>query len=463
MILLGIGPAPEWALRRITEAGGRPVIVGGYVRDVLLAQCPPNDIDVEVFGLTLEQLMAALGKGTEEIGDSFGVVIRPNIKYNEQPVQFSLPRRREIKTGEAHTDFTVELDPQMSYEDAALRRDLTINSLGIDWISREILDPFNGQEDWQEKIARPVNLVTFAEDHLRILRAAQFMSRFELKPAPELIELGKTMTQEHLASERVHGEWSKLLMKGSKPSKGVAFLRDIGWLEKFYPELAHLESVPQDTHWHPEGNVLNHTLEVIDRAANRRNKVPEEHREAFMFAALVHDVGKGDHTEQHDDGKITAYRHEKSDLIPQTLELLSKKAHVRVYGKYFANQHMKKTGVLLGRKRSVRRFVRKADSPDVVWSIYHLWAADGGSNWAHQNPDVVAKLEDAIEFVYKKGDTYQDRPQLPVNGKDIMDLGVPQGPQIGELLEFVADLVDDGNTDKEELLRLVQERLSEGA
>ncbi|MEM7231251.1 MAG: hypothetical protein AAF517_03700, partial [Planctomycetota bacterium] len=158
----------------IGEAGGRALLVGGFVRDQLLGVAS-KDYDIEVYDLELAALEAVLGRFGEviKIGRAFGVL---QVKGLE--VDFALPRR-DSKTGAGHRGFVVELDPTLEYEEAARRRDLTINSIALDVNTGEVLDPHGGREDLEAKRLRATDPNHFSEDPLRGLRVAQFAARFE--------------------------------------------------------------------------------------------------------------------------------------------------------------------------------------------------------------------------------------------------------------------------------------------
>ena len=152
----------------------------------------------------------------------------------------------------------------MTPEEAAKRRDFTMNSVSLDPFTGELIDPFNGLEDIRNRMLRPTSK-HFSEDPLRILRGFQFVSRFGLSWSVDLITAGWRLRKEFdsLPQERIREEWLKWAERSISPSLGLHFLEDVGWLELF-PEIAALRDVPQDSAWHPEGTVLNHTRHVVD-------------------------------------------------------------------------------------------------------------------------------------------------------------------------------------------------------
>ena len=219
--------------RMVKAEGGRALLVGGCVRDALMGG-EPKDIDVECFGIAPDRLRAILSErfALDLVGASFGV-----LKLSHLDVDVAIPRR-ETKLGLGHRAFEMEYDPTLTVRDASARRDFTVNAIYRDPLTDEIVDPWNGRADLERKTLRHVS-GHFREDPLRVLRGMQFVARFGLSAAPETIEVCRAMTPEGLASERLFGEWSKLILKGVEISKGLNFLRDVGWV-KYYPELERL-------------------------------------------------------------------------------------------------------------------------------------------------------------------------------------------------------------------------------
>ncbi|PIP58717.1 MAG: polynucleotide adenylyltransferase [Verrucomicrobia bacterium CG_4_10_14_3_um_filter_43_23] len=270
------------------EIGGRAVCVGGCVRDALLGQ-EPKDIDIEVFGVDPQILEEALSQRYEvlPIGKDFGVL---SIKqYN---IDVSVPRK-EFKRGEGHRGFQINADPNLSFKDAAARRDFTINAISWDPLTDELIDPYYGLEDLQNKILRHTS-PKFTEDPLRVLRGMQFIARFELTPDKHTVALSRGIYPENLSKERIFEEWKKLILLGKKPSLGLKFLKDTHWVIHF-PELENLIDCAQDPEWHPEGDVWSHTLYCMDAFANER--IGDEFEDLVVgLAVLCHDFGKPDTT-----------------------------------------------------------------------------------------------------------------------------------------------------------------------
>ncbi|MBC7756992.1 MAG: multifunctional CCA addition/repair protein [Bdellovibrio sp.] len=257
--------------------------VGGAVRDELLGLAV-KDRDYVVVGSTVQAMLDA---GYKPVGKDFPVFLHP--KTHEE---YALART-ERKTGAGYKGFTVHASPEVTLEEDLARRDFTINAMarsadGI--LTGLLIDPHNGRLDIKAKILRHVS-EAFAEDPVRILRAARFAARFaDFNVAPETMALMRQMVAagevDALVPERVWQELSKGLMEHA-PSRMFEVLRDCGALQKILPELDRLWGVPQPPQHHPEIDTGIHVMMVIDYAAKLNFSLP------VRFAALMHDLGKG--------------------------------------------------------------------------------------------------------------------------------------------------------------------------
>ncbi len=235
----------------IKRNGGRAMLVGGSVRDELMG-IEPKDFDVEVYKIEprkLKEILDGFGK-VDAVGEAFTVY-----KIG-QDLDVSLPRR-ERKTGRGHRGFVVEGDPNMSFGEACKRRDFTINAILRDVLTGEIVDIYDGESDIKNKILRVVSKETFAEDSLRVLRAAQFAARFEFAIDAETVEICRAIDLTDLPKERIWSELEKLLLRAEKPSIGLRWLYELNVVEQLFPELKSLVGVPQESEWHPEGWVFS--------------------------------------------------------------------------------------------------------------------------------------------------------------------------------------------------------------
>ena len=397
--------------------GGRALLVGGCVRDELLG-IENKDVDIEVFGIAPEKVLAKYPQA-DTVGKSFGV-----IKLGDIDVAFP---RRETKLGEGHKGFKIECDPTLSLEEAAARRDFTINAIYRDPLSGEVLDPYNGQKDLQKRVLRPVS-EHFSEDPLRVLRAMQFAARFELTPSGDLIDICRRMTPEGLPKERLFEEWSKLLLKGKKPSIGLNFLREVGWV-KYYPELERLIGCEQDPEWHPEGDVWNHTCECVDRMRPNGDIV-------IAFAVLCHDFGKPDCTKWDPVKKrIRSLGHDTFGVkhAESFLRRLTDDLHILKEVPPLVRDHM--TPFALYRDHAgdtaIRRLASRCGRIDRLLEVSH---ADG----------LLPEAYDWLKSAAERLASYR-APQKPlVQGRDLIALGVEPGPRMGRILKALYEAQLDG-------------------
>src|SRR2546428_2838837 len=302
--------------KTVNEAGGRALLVGGCVRDELMGK-QPKDWDLEMYGIEparLRELLDQFGN-VNVAGEAFTVY-----KLGAD-VDVSLPRR-EHKTGRGHRAFLIEGDPAMTFAEAAARRDFTINAILQDPLSGEIIDPFRGRDDLESKVLRAVSEDTFGEDSLRVLRASQFAARFEFEIEPGTVELCRAIDLTDLPSERIWGELEKLLLRASRPSIGLGWLRELGAIDQLFPEIKALIDVSQDPEWHPEGDVFVHTLLVVDRARELIDDLSHARQVTVMLAALCHDFGKPPTTE-FIEGRWRSRGHEEAGIEP-TLSFIDK-------------------------------------------------------------------------------------------------------------------------------------------
>lgn len=219
-------------LKSIESKSGRVLLVGGAVRDLLL-DLPIKDLDFEVYGLSLEQLQELLGGygKVSLVGKSFGV-----LKLHGLNVDWSLPRK---DSSGRHP--VVVSDPWMSYQDAFARRDVTINAMGIDLQTFELIDPFGGLQDLKNKILKAPDLDFFAQDPLRLLRVMQFAGRFVMQVDDQLSQLCAHIDIAQVSSERIEQEFKKLFVQAIQPSLGLQWLAKIGKFEELLPGLENHE------------------------------------------------------------------------------------------------------------------------------------------------------------------------------------------------------------------------------
>ena len=419
----------EKIAERVQKDGGRVYYVGGIVRDGIM-QIECKDIDIEVYGVTparLREILSEFGTVIDK-GASFGV-----LGLRGCDLDIAMPRL-ERRTGALHTDFDVSVDPYMSVEEASMRRDFTINAMMRDVLTGKIVDCWGGQEDLKKKIIRCVSEKTFPEDALRVFRAAQFAARLNAEIEPETLRLCREIDVTQVTHERVFEEMNKALLKAETPSVFFRILRDMDHLKEFFPELAACIGVPQNPAYHPEGDVFEHTMLVVDCAAKLRSRAVQPR--AFMIAALFHDLGKVIATEIHEDGKITAYGHEVLGLetVKTQMLRLSNDQKLLKYVLNLTELHMRPNRLSENRskKKKTRELFDLCVCPE---DLILLARADASGKLDKPYPD------ENETFLRERLDDYREIMRRPmVQGDDLIRAGVKPGPQMKNMLAFARKL-----------------------
>ena len=435
-------PSPLSTARRIADLvaaeGGRALVVGGWVRDQILG-LDPKDLDIEVFNIDgdrLPHLLGQLGR-VEPIGLSFPV-------YKVGPVDVALPRR-ESKTGRGHKGFTVQGDPHMTFEEAARRRDFTINAIGWDPLANAYLDPFDGRGDLAARRLRVVDARTFGDDSLRVLRAVQLAARFELEADAGLRNLCRRIPLDDLPSERIWGEIEKLLLRPRRPSGGFRLALELEVIARILPELQPLVGCPQEPEWHPEGDVWVHTLMVIDETRARIDDLERAGQVALMLGAVCHDLGKPATTAVI-DGRIRSLGHEEAGVSPATAlldrlnlhaidgtdvrrQVLGLVAHHLTPGAWFKVRDEVGDGAF-------RRLAAKVD----MELLARLAEADCRGRLG---PFDCSAMSWFLERSRQLGVEHRPPPPL-VLGRHLLALGMTPGPAVGRVLKELYELQLDG-------------------
>ena len=431
----------------VRAEGGRALLVGGCVRDLLMSG-EPKDWDVEVYGIEPAKLRAMLDRfgSVNVVGEAFTVY-----KLGTD-LDVSLPRR-ERKSGRGHRAFVIEGDPSMTIEEAARRRDFTVNAVMQDPLTNEVIDPFHGQEDIKSGILRVVSVDTFAEDSLRVLRAAQFAARFEFRIHPDTVELCRSIDLSDLPPERIWGELEKLLLRTRQPSIGLGWLHALRAIDQLFPEIKALIDVPQDPEWHPEGDVFVHTRLVIDRARELIDDLPYAKQVTVMLAALAHDFGKPATTELL-EGRLRSRGHEEAGVAPTASFLDRLNIHTLdgydVRGQVIAlvRDHLK-PGEFFKKKEEVgdgafRRLARKCE----LDLLYRVAKADSLGRNAESVPREKWFTSEAQDWFIERARELdvEQRPPAPIFlGRHLLEMGLEPGPRVGEITKKIYEMQLDGS------------------
>lgn len=410
---------------RVAERGGRAYYVGGFVRDMLMSTRNESpDIDIEVHGLRPEELKVLLSELGEVIsmGVSFGVL---NLRHYN--IDIAMPRM-EHATGRGHKDFEVFVDPFIGAENAARRRDFTINALMQDVLTGEILDFFGGQDDLRKGILRHVDDVSFAEDPLRVFRLAQFAARFGFSADPGTMKLCSGMDVSTLSKERVFGETEKALLKSADPARYFTLLSEMGQLSLWFPEVSAAL----------ERGCGERLSGVLSKAAGEVNV---SDRSGFMCAAVSVSISRASRP-----GCRWLRRICNNKGLIRYCDNTSAASVKLLRQPRTKNQDAK-----------VMRLLEIYDSAlepedalalSEILSVFAESGSGGGSALMQENKAAL-KL-------------YNERVGKPaVTGRDLIQAGVKPGPEIGKAVKFGEKLRLSG-VEKEEAMKQVLKALKEG-
>ena len=391
----------------IRRAGGRAFLVGGWVRDALLGRdC--RDYDIEVYDLTQDELVPILKKygRTNLVGKAFGVI---HLAMKGLSLDFSFPRT-ESKVGYGHRGFVVHTDEKLSFKEAALRRDFTINAMGMELPELTLCDPYGGIDDLKKGLLRHVG-PAFVEDSLRILRGVQFASRFALTLAPETVELCRTLSLADLSVERLFEEFKKWLLKPGKPSLGLRAFLDIR-LNEFFPEV-----FPLRESWEDLGEMLDNMENARRTLVAEGNALSESQSMEFAFASFL--CGNPETSLKFLE-RIT----NESHLLKNVPLLLS------VYSEIPLG--------IVSDVPSLRRLAVKLDGLKLLCLLVKatprkFYAAAGDAEFPEKLWQAAADF-DLLDIA----------PQPYLTGKMLMELGVKPGKQMGEIIKQSFELQLDG-------------------
>jgi poly(A) polymerase len=405
----------------LLRAGHRTLYAGGCVRDRLLGR-PPKDVDLATAARP-EQVLA-LFPGATAVGKAFGVVVVPRRGFAFEVATF----RRDLGYEDGRRPTGVEYGDE---QEDALRRDFTVNALFLDPADGRVIDYVGGRADLAARLIRCVGdpAERFAEDHLRMLRAVRFTATLDFRLAPATAAAIRRLAPRlaDISPERVQQELTRLLTESPRAGRGLRLLREVGLLAVILPEVAALAGVAQPPQFHPEGDVFEHTARMLDML--------ERPSVELAYAALLHDAGKPA-TARLAAGRDGVERwrfdeHDRAgaDLAGGVLRRLRLPNRVVETVVLCVRDHMRFAHLPEMREAKRRRLMG-----DPTYAIQReLHRLDCLAS--HGDLSVLAAV-DALASAYRE-ETALPRPL--VGGRDLLELGVPAGPEIGRRLREVYD------------------------
>jgi tRNA nucleotidyltransferase (CCA-adding enzyme) len=417
---------------RLREHGLRGWIVGGCVRDLLLGK-HVSDWDI------------ATDARPEDVMRIFPKVIPTGIAHGTVTVILDAPdgtpRALEVTTLRGETLYSDGRRPDAVYfvddivADLA-RRDFTVNAIALDPGNAQLIDPFDGQGDLGRRLLRAVGdpVERFAEDGLRVLRAARFTATLEMAIEPAtLAAIGPSLdTYRKVSPERVRDEWLKA-MRATRPSRAFEVMRTTGILAVTCPEL--LEGVDMEQNrWHGY-DVWHHALACLDACGGDA---------ILRMSALLHDVGKPrTRAFSQTSNDYTFYDHDRvgAEIAEPILARLRFSNDERARIVHLVRHHLFHYTDAWS-DAAVRRWLRRV-TLERLDDLYRLNEADlrGKGRDFSTELATLQTLKERVERVRQAGVVLNVRT-LAISGRDLMhELGMQQGPAIGALLDELLEAV----------------------
>jgi poly(A) polymerase len=447
-----ISPLADELAQLFAKAGHRLYLVGGSVRDALLDRLS-NDLDFTTDARPdkVLEIVRPWADGVWEIGIAFGTV-----GVTKKGLTL------EITTFRADSYDRVGRNPEVTFGDSIegdlLRRDFTVNAMAIDLSTKTFVDPHGGQAAVRDKVldtpATPQE--SFADDPLRMLRAARFVAQLGFTPAPRVVEAMTSMAGEidRITAERVQAELSKLLL-ADNPTPGLELMVDTGLAERVLPEVPGMRLAIDEHHQHKD--VYQHSLTVLQQAIDlEKTHEPTSGPDLILrLAALLHDVGKPATREFQDGGGVSFHHHEVvgAKMARKRLRALKYSKEIIEDVSQLVFLHLRFHGYGKGEwtDSAVRRYV--TDAGDLLPRLHKLVRADcttRNKRKAAALQGTYNQLEERISRIAADENLARIRPDL--DGNEIMKLlGLPPGPMVGQAWKFLKELrLDRGPLEHDE-------------
>ncbi len=428
-------------VRALRRAGHEAYLAGGCVRDRLLGR-EPSDYDVATSAPP--DAVRRLFPRTAAVGEAFGVVL---VIVRSAPFEVATFRvDGPYKDGRRPESVTFTPSARGDVE----RRDFTLNALLWDPERSEVVDHVGGRADIERKVVRAVGdpRARFAEDRLRMLRAVRFACRFGFTIEPATLAAVRERAPEigMVSAERIRDEWEAMLT-GPDAGRALDLLEETGLLRATLPEVAALRGVAQPPDVHPEGDVLAHTRLLL-------SKLPPDPAPALAWGALLHDIGKPATLARSGEGRISFHGHEEvgarmADAIAERLRF-SRADRERVVG--LVEGHMKFFAAPAMRAATLKRFLAGSGFAELL-ELHRLdvLASNGDLRTWEFCREALARLGEA-----------GIRPAPLLRGEDVLQLGVPRGPRVGEILRAVEEAQLEGTVTTREEAEALARRLAAG-
>ena len=426
---------------KFSKNGFEISLVGGPVRDAVLGKLVKDlDLTTNAKPDEIQKCLKGWADSIWDVGIKFGTV---GAKVKDYVFEITTYRTEQYED----TSRKPSVEFGKTLEEDLARRDFTINAMALRLPNFELVDIYNGLTDLNNKILRtPLDAqISFSEDPLRMLRAARFMSKLDLKPQADLVEAMKTLAErlKIVSMERINDEFNKLLLT-DKPRPGIELLVETGVAEHFLPELPALKLEIDEHHHHKD--VYQHSLTVLDQVIDLETKhQPQIEADLVLrIAALLHDIGKPKTRKFEGEGRVSFHHHEVvgARLAKKRLEKLRYSNEIIEQVCLLIELHLRFHGYGDGKwtDSAVRRYVR--DAEDQLIRLHKLTRADCTTRndaKAEKLRNAYNDLEQRIVELSKQEELKSMRPEL--DGAEIMKvLGIKPGPEVGKAYQFLLDL-----------------------
>jgi poly(A) polymerase len=428
----------------LRSSGFKAYFAGGCVRDMIMGSEP---VDYDIVTDARSDDVIELFETVIPVGREFGVVVVLLDKQSFEVATF----RKEGAYIDGRRPSSVEFTDE---EEDAKRRDFTLNGLFYDPVRGKLLDYVGGEEDIRRGIIRSIGdpRARLKEDKLRLLRGIRFAARFQFSIESEteqaITELAPLIKE--VSAERIRDELVKILLD-PYPHNGVRLMHKLGILEVILPEVAKLEGVEQPPEFHPEGDVFEHTLLMLEKmesplvfpsgtievdgggVQDQRDRQVGISSDLAM-GVLLHDIGKPDTMEMADRIRFNNHTEVGADMADAIMKRLKFSRAERHMVISLVRDHLKFIEVRNMRESTLKRFLMMERFEDHL-ELHRL--------------DCLASHGDLTSYEFCKEKLTELRAISPpppklITGQDLIELGFQPGPLFKEVLTFVEDLQLEG-------------------
>jgi len=445
----------------IQKFGKNVYAVGGFVRDLLLdpQKKDADNVDILIRHHSIEKIVETLqssGK-IDLVGKCFGIIkfVLEDRTYDIALPRTDSPRKTTIR---GHKDFVIKADPEIPLEKDLERRDFRCNSISLRLFDNEMYDPFEGEKDIKAKVIRLTNPDVFPEDPLRVFRCARFASVLGFSVDPEIYVASKDIDLSGLSIERINEELFRILLESERPSTGLEELFKLSALRQAFPELYRLSLSIQDAIFHPEKDsfghhtVWQHTKITMDQAKRLAKifKLNPEKELALLLASLFHDTGKAATARwEFKRGRmaITNYGHDitSTNITKEVLD--RQKIHswrglnLRKTILSLIKTHHRASELWQNRDSVTKKAFNRL-AADVYGEI-ELVALLDAADRAGRNEEPIQGIDQEGQWLLKKFEELnvsKKTIQPLIFGRDLIDLGISPGPEMGKILKKLYQL-----------------------